>query len=67
MLDTEIYEVDMTDAKNIGLQLVSPNTTQPFVTTTYSETVPAAPLTGGTPPPLLGLQALTRTPLSACN
>jgi type II secretory pathway component GspD/PulD (secretin) len=67
VLDTEIYEVDETDAKNLGLQLTAPSgstSTQPYIGTTYSEVVPAAPLTGGTAPPLLGLQALTRTPLS---
>ena len=67
VLDTEIYEVDETDAKNLGLQLTPPagsTSTQPFLGTTYSEVVPAAPLAGGTAPPLLGLQALTRTPLS---
>ena len=65
VLDTEIYEVDETDAKNLGLQLTAPagsTSTQPYIGTTYSEVVPAAPLTGGTAPPLLGLQALTRTP-----
>jgi type II secretory pathway component GspD/PulD (secretin) len=67
VLDTQVYEVDETDAKNLGLQLTPPagsTSTQPYIGSTYSEIVPAAPLTGGTPPPLLGLQALTRTPLS---
>jgi type II secretory pathway component GspD/PulD (secretin) len=68
VLDTEIYEVDETDAKNLGLQLTPPagsTGTQPYIGTTYSETVPAAPPGSlATAPPLLGLQALTRTPLS---
>lgn len=58
VLDTEILEVDETVAKNLGLQL------SPLITTTYSEITPSAPITGGTPPPLLGLQPLSRTPLS---
>jgi type II secretory pathway component GspD/PulD (secretin) len=64
VLDTEIYEVDENAEKNLGLGLTTPNSTVPFVGTTYSEITPAAPLTGGTPPPLLGIQALTRSPLS---
>ncbi len=59
VLDVTIVEVDENVSKNLGLSL------QPAViSSTYSETIPAAPLAGGTAPPLLGLQQLTRTPLS---
>jgi type II secretory pathway component GspD/PulD (secretin) len=64
VLDTEIYEVDESAEKNLGLGLTTAGSTYPYVGTTYGEVPPAAPLTGGTAPPLLGLQALTRTPLS---
>jgi len=58
VLDTEILEVDETVARNLGLQL------SPLITSTYSEITPSAPLTGGTPPPLLGIQPFSRTPIS---
>ncbi|MBV9409229.1 MAG: hypothetical protein JO164_10440, partial [Candidatus Eremiobacteraeota bacterium] len=58
VLDTEIVEVDESVAKNLGLSFSSP-----VVTSTFTETTPGAPA-GGTPPPFLNLQPLTRTPLS---
>jgi len=60
VLDTEILEVDETVAKNLGLTF---NT--PALSTTYSEVVPTPPPGQFNPPPLLGLQPVTRTPLSA--
>lgn len=60
VLDTEILEVDETVAKNLGLTF---NT--PALSTTYSEIVPTPPPGQFNPPPLLGLQPVTRTPLSA--
>jgi Flp pilus assembly secretin CpaC len=59
VLDVSIVEVDENVSKNLGLSL-----TPAVISSTYSETTPAAPLNGGTPPPLLGLQPLSRTPLS---
>jgi type II secretory pathway component GspD/PulD (secretin) len=59
VLDTEIYEVDETTAKTLGLRFITP-----LLSTTYTETTPAAPASGGNAPPLLGLQQLSRTPLS---
>jgi Flp pilus assembly secretin CpaC len=59
VLDVTILEVDDTVSKSLGLSL---NPT--VISTTYSETTPAAPASGGTAPPLLGLQPLSRTPLS---
>jgi type II secretory pathway component GspD/PulD (secretin) len=59
VLDTEILEVDETVAKNLGL------TISPILATTYTEIPPAAPSSGGTAPPLLGLQPFTRTAISA--
>jgi Flp pilus assembly secretin CpaC len=59
VLDVTIVEVDENVSKNLGLSL-SPA----VISTTYSETTPAAPANGGTAPPLLGLQPLQRTPLS---
>jgi Flp pilus assembly secretin CpaC len=59
VLDVTIVEVDENVSKDLGLSL-----NPAVISTTYSETTPAAPLSGGTAPPLLGLQALTRTPLS---
>jgi type II secretory pathway component GspD/PulD (secretin) len=58
VLDTEILEVDETAAKNLGLSLTSPT-----VGTIFTETTPSSP-EGGTPPPFIGFQALTRTPVS---
>ena len=59
VLDVTILEVDDNVSKNLGLSL---NPT--VISTTYGETTPAAPVSGGTAPPLLGLQPLSRTPLS---
>ena len=59
VLDVTIVEVDSSVSKNLGLSL-----TPAVISSTYSETTPAAPVTGGTAPPLLGLQPLSRTPLS---
>ncbi|MEA2689529.1 MAG: ral secretion pathway protein, partial [Candidatus Eremiobacteraeota bacterium] len=58
VLDTEILDVDETAAKNLGLSF-----TAPAVSTTLSETTPSSP-DGGTPPPFLRFQPLTRTPVS---
>jgi type II secretory pathway component GspD/PulD (secretin) len=58
ILDTQILEVDESAAKNLGLSFSAP-----VVSTTLSETTPSSP-DGGTPPPFLRLQPLTRTPLS---
>ena len=58
VLDTEVLELDETGQKNIGLLL------PPALTTTYSEITPVSP-TGGTPPPVLGIQPWTRTTISA--
>jgi type II secretory pathway component GspD/PulD (secretin) len=58
VLDTEILEVDQNAAKNLGLSFSSP-----VLTTTVSETTPNAP-NGGTPPPFLQFQPLTRSPIS---
>lgn len=59
VLDTEVLEVSETVAKNLGIQFPGA-----ILTTTYSEIPPAAPPTGGTPPPLLGIQPFTRTAVS---
>jgi Flp pilus assembly secretin CpaC len=59
VLDVTIFEVDENVSKNLGLSLLPA-----VISTTYTETTPAAPVSGGTPPPLLGLQQLSRTPLS---
>jgi type II secretory pathway component GspD/PulD (secretin) len=58
VLDTQILEVDESAAKSLGLSLASPT-----VGTTFSE-VPPASSEGGTPPPFIGFQPLTRTTLS---
>jgi len=58
VLDTEILEVDESAAKNLGLSFSSP-----VVSSTFTEVAPASP-DGGTPPPFLKFQPLTRTPLS---
>jgi type II secretory pathway component GspD/PulD (secretin) len=58
VLDTEILEVDETVAKDLGIS------TSPIIATTYSEITPQAPPSGGTPPPILGLQPFTRTTIS---
>jgi type II secretory pathway component GspD/PulD (secretin) len=59
VLDTEVLEVQETVAKNLGLLFP-----QPVISTTYSEITPIGPPSGGTPPPLLGIQPWTRTPIS---
>ncbi len=59
VLDTEVLEVDESLQKQLGLKFPTP-----VLATTYSETLPAAPSTGGATPPLLALQPLQRTPLS---
>ncbi|HEY0396340.1 MAG TPA: secretin N-terminal domain-containing protein [Candidatus Elarobacter sp.] len=58
VLDTQILEVDESAAKSLGLSLASP-----AVGTTFSEVPPVSP-DGGTPPPFIGFQPLTRTTLS---
>ncbi len=59
VLDTEIYEIDESTAKTLGLRFVNP-----ILSTTYTETTPSAPAGGALSPPLLGLQQLARSPLS---
>ncbi|MGP6158970.1 MAG: secretin N-terminal domain-containing protein [Vulcanimicrobiaceae bacterium] len=59
VMDTQIVELNETTAKNLGLSF-APNS---VLTTTYSETSPQ-PIANGNTPPLLGLQPLSRTPLS---
>jgi hypothetical protein len=59
VLDVTIVEVDESVSKNLGLSL-----NPAVISTTYTETTPAAPVNGGTAPPLLGLQQFSRTPLS---
>jgi len=59
VLDVTIFEVDENVSKNLGLSLLPA-----VISTNYTETTPSPPLSGGTPPPLLGLQQLSRTPLS---
>jgi type II secretory pathway component GspD/PulD (secretin) len=58
VLDTEILEVDESAAKNLGLSFGVP-----AISSSFSETTPASP-DGGTPPPFLRFQPLTRTPIS---
>ena len=58
VLDTEILEVDENAAKNLGLSFSTP-----VLSTTLTETTPNSP-DGGTPPPFLRFQPLTRTPIS---
>ncbi|MDB5073548.1 MAG: Type pilus biosis protein PilQ [Candidatus Eremiobacteraeota bacterium] len=58
ILDTEILEVDESAAKNLGLSF-----TAPAISSTFSETTPTS-ADGGTPPPFLRFQPLTRTPVS---
>jgi general secretion pathway protein D len=58
VLDTQILEVDEGVAKQIGFEFPSA-----VLSTTYSEITPPAQSNGNITP-LLGLQALTRTPLS---
>jgi type II secretory pathway component GspD/PulD (secretin) len=58
-LDTEILELDENSLSNLGLQL---GTTT--IGTTFSELQPATSLDTGQPGRLIGLQALTRTPIS---
>ena len=59
VLDVTILEVDESTSKDLGLSLLPA-----VISTTYTETTPAAPANGGAAPPLLGLQQLSRTPLS---
>jgi hypothetical protein len=59
VLDVTILEVDESVSKDLGLSLVPA-----VISTTYTETTPSAPASGGNAPPLLGLQQLSRTPLS---
>ena len=59
VLDTQIFEVDETTSKDLGLSLGK----NPVIATTYTETTPA-PAANGVSPPLLGLQQLSRTALS---
>jgi type II secretory pathway component GspD/PulD (secretin) len=58
VLDTEILEVDETAARNLGLSFSSP-----VISSTFGEVPPSSP-DGGTPPPFVRLQQLTRTPIS---
>ncbi len=58
VLDTEVLELDETGQKNVGLLLPT------ALSTVYSEIPPVSP-SGNTPPPLLGIQPWTRTPISA--
>lgn len=59
VLDTEVLEVDEATTKQLGLKFPTA-----LLSTTYTELAPVAPTGGGQPPPLLGLQPLTRTPLT---
>lgn len=56
VLDTEVLEIDESVARNLGL-LLSP----PVLSTTFSEVLPPTDVNGGR---VIGLQALTRTPLA---
>jgi type II secretory pathway component GspD/PulD (secretin) len=57
-LDTEVYEVDETDSKNLGLLLPSQS-----LSTTFSEATPPATSTGATQN-FIGILPITRTELS---
>jgi type II secretory pathway component GspD/PulD (secretin) len=58
VLDTEVLEIDETIARNLGLLL-----SQPVISTSFSEVQPPAdPVTGVSR--LIGIGAITRTPLS---
>ena len=57
-LDTEVYEIDGSVAKNLGIQLGTA-----ILSTTYSEATPSPNIFGNTPA-FDRLQALTRTPIS---
>lgn len=59
VLDVTILEVDESVSKDLGLSLLPA-----VISTTYAETTPGAPASGGAAPPLLGLQQLSRSPLS---
>jgi type II secretory pathway component GspD/PulD (secretin) len=59
VLDTEVLEVDESVAKQLGFKFPTA-----AITTTYSEIPPLANPTTGVAPALLGVQPLTRTPLS---
>lgn len=58
VLDTEVYEVDASASKNLGLEFSSP-----VISTNFSEQSPAANA-NGTVPPLVGLQPFARSPIS---
>jgi len=58
VLDTEILEVDENAAKNLGLSFGVP-----AISSTFTETTPSSP-DGGTPPPFLRFQPLTRSPIA---
>lgn len=62
VLDTQIYEVDVNSAKQLGLTAGTPGS--PFLTTTISEYPPQTVIVGASPPPFFGIQPLTRTALS---
>jgi type II secretory pathway component GspD/PulD (secretin) len=65
VLDTEILEVDESDAKNLGLLLQTPSgATVPGISTTISEVVPTPQPNFSAPPQFLGLLPFTRTGLS---
>lgn len=57
-LDTQVFEIDEGVQKQLGLKFPTA-----ALTTTFSEVTPA-PSASGSTPAILGLQALTRTPLS---
>lgn len=59
VLDTEVLEVQESVAKNLGLLFP-----QPVISVTYSEIQPISPPSGGTPPPVLGIQPFSRTTFS---
>ncbi len=58
-LDTEVLEVDEGVSKQLGLKFPTA-----ALSTQFTETTPAAPSDGSTAPPLIGLQPITRTPLT---
>jgi type II secretory pathway component GspD/PulD (secretin) len=59
VLDTEVLEVDEGVTKQLGLKFPTA-----ALSTTYSEIAPATNATTGVTPAILGIQPLTRTPLS---
>ena len=60
VLDTEVLEVDETDAKDLGLQLPQGGA---LLSTQFTEQSPSVPADGSVPPPLQGLKSFARTPL----